>query len=139
MSGKNALVLLFLLGLFAVVYSVSTRLTSEALNVIVGLLCGIGASIPVTIGLLLALTRERHSAAEYVDTSEDDHTRYQPAPYAPPAQPQAYPPIIVMAPPTGQLPNPYQLPPNALPPGYTMNEPPRTRDFKIIGEDDDDL
>ncbi len=139
MSGKNVLGLLFVLGLLGLVYSIAMRLSAEALNVIVGVLCGVAASVPVSIGLLLALTRNRQSEVDYDSANEYETPTYQPAPYTPPAPPQSYPPIIVMAPPTGQLPNPYQLPPNALPPGYTMNEPPRTRDFKIIGEDDDDL
>jgi hypothetical protein len=44
-----------------------------------------------------------------------------------------------VTPPQNQLPNPYSnlLPPGTLPPGY-MNEPPASRDFRIIGEDDDD-
>ncbi len=62
MSGKNVLGLLLVLGLFAVIASAAVRLSSEALNVLVGVLCGVGASIPVSVGLLIALTRERHRA-----------------------------------------------------------------------------
>lgn len=38
---------------------IATRLSEEAIATVAGVLCGIAASIPVSIGLLLLLTRER--------------------------------------------------------------------------------
>ncbi len=136
MSGKNLLVLILIVGLFALVYGISIRLSTEAINIIAGVTCGIAASIPVSLGLLIALMRDRSRPVEYLEDVEPEPERPT---YTPPAPPQPYQPIILMAPQPGQMPNPYQLPPGAFTPGYNLNEPPRTRDFKIIGDDEDDI
>ncbi len=123
----------------ALVYQLTTRLSDQAIDVAVGVLCGIAASVPVSLGLLLALTRRR---AQDSNSYDDEPVSYpEPVtPYHPPAPPrQPYPPIIVVTPPQNQSLNPYNtlLPPGSLPSGYNMQEPPSTRDFRIIGEDDD--
>jgi len=92
---------------------VGSHLSNEAMSVLTGAACGVGAVLPAAIiaGLALARRRER-----------EDVTRMSPP------QPM-YPPVIVVAPPTmnaQQSPNsPYApAPPMALP-----------RQFTVIGED----
>jgi hypothetical protein len=98
---------------------------------------------------LLALTRRRNQEDEDYDDEPSVYPERQ-SPYASsprPSQPGygqgypqggypqgGYPPIIVVAPPQNQMPNPYG---HLLPPG-PMHEPPIARDFKIIGGEDDD-
>ncbi len=139
MSNKTGIILALALCAAALVYSIGSRLSSEAINVLLGVTCGVGASIPVSLGLLMALLRRRREREE---EEADDEGYPEPASYYParparpvyPAQP-GYPPIIVVAPP--QQPTPPGYP--SLPSGYSMHEPPAARDFKIIGEDDDTL
>ncbi len=132
MSARTGFLAALILGAAALAYAVGTRLSSETINILVGVLCGIAASVPVSLGLLIALTRERKPPAE-----EDVVSSYpdQLSPYPPRAPQQPYPPVIVVAPPQSQLPGPYG---GYLPPG-NMREPPMTRDFKIIGDDEDDF
>ncbi len=141
MSGKSALILVLVLGLVTVVYQVSMRLSTEAINIIVGMACGIAATVPVSLGLLLALTRERSDRPRAAEEPEEDYGQSpEPVPYYPPQPPRLpYPQVVVLAPPQNSAPNPYQnlLPPGSFAPGYNMNEPPRTRDFKIIGDDEE--
>lgn len=49
---------------------IASRLSDEAIMTIVGVFCGIAASIPVSIGLLMALTREQsaYTAGECGET-----------------------------------------------------------------------
>ena len=134
MSGKRVLELLVLLGCVGTVYTVSLRLTTDALNVLFGVLCGIGVSIPVMLGLAIAMTRQRNIPTvpeRYVDVQ--DRPSSQPALYR-----QPYPPVIVLAPPQAGAPLPYPslLPPGSYAAGYSMHEPPAPRDFRIIGDDD---
>ncbi len=133
MLGKTGLFIALIIGLVALVYTITSRLSAEALNVIVGALCGIAASVPVSLGLLIALTRRRDEPVEEEQAASGYPERIDPYPPRPPQSP--YPPVIVVAPPQGQLPSPYG---GYLPPG-NMHEPTVTRDFRIIGEDEDDL
>ena len=77
---------------------------------IVGVLCGIVATIPITVGLLIALTRERARYLpdddEYIDPAPAPapYNVYRPAaPPQPPQMPQQ-PQIIVVSPPQSRLP-----------------------------------
>lgn len=51
-------------------YQIGARLSDEAIMTIAGVICGIFASIPVSIGLLIALTRGR-SNSDYVDCESE--------------------------------------------------------------------
>ncbi len=101
---------IFLIGglvLAAVVYQILARVPSDALNVALGVMCGIAASIPVSLGLLIALTRQREQAnvtAEVYDP-EPEPARFveQPMPLRIPQQSAQQPQIIVIAPPQGQF------------------------------------
>ncbi len=104
---------------------VANRLSNEAMAVIVGAVCGISATIPISLGFAIAASRNWGQ-------------RQTPSPYDTYEQPRApQPPVIVIAPPQ-QQPSPYApygaaqqsyyLPPSAPPPGAP-------RDFKIVGDE----
>ncbi len=137
MSGRTSLLLVLIVAGAALVYSVAARMSEQTIDVVVGLLCGVGASVPVSAGLLIALTRRRSEPAEKEEPAPD-----YPAPAVPyggyPSR-QPYPPVIVITPQQGQIPNAFGglLPPGQMPAGYSMNEPPIMRDFRIIGQDDE--
>ncbi len=110
---------LFLAGIaFTVTLAVviGTRLSSDAMAIVVGIVCGVLASIPTTAILVWVLRqRDRQIEAQLS----------QRGPFG------QYPPVVVV---NGQNPNgatgPY--PPSALPAGKTTNGP---RNFKVIGQE----
>jgi hypothetical protein len=132
MAGKTGLLFVMIVAAAAVIYSVVARLSDQTIDVLVGLMCGVGATIPICIGLLIALTRRRHSHDAEEETEGiypergDSRSAYNVR--------QPYPPVIVVTPQQSQLPHPFG---GMLPPGYNLNEPPIPRNFKIVGEDDD--
>ncbi|GIL15201.1 MAG: hypothetical protein BroJett039_03740 [Chloroflexota bacterium] len=144
---KTGTLLLVGIALAAIAYQIIERVPSDALNVALGVACGVGASIPVMLGLLLALWRERQS----VDTDaaivepEPARLRAQSLPASMPL-PAAQPPpqIIVLAPQgqyaQGQLPQGFPMPAQWL--NQTqypfMHEQPNAvdaREWRIIGDD----
>jgi len=89
---------------------VGNRLSDEALAVLAGAVCGVGAAIPTSL-LIVAVTRRR-------DERRAETPAYQ----------GAYPPVVVVAPPgVQQQPNTW----NALPPSLTM---PMQRHFTVVGD-----
>lgn len=147
MLWRTGILLAFIVGAGVLAYEIGSRLSDEAIMTIVGVFCGIVASIPVSIGLLIALTRERSAYVrdEYIDAEPEP----APAPYnvyrpdAPSRTPQPQlpqpPQIIVVAPPQQQLPqnfSPYgnYLAPPTLP---ALPAPMQERTFKIVGEDEE--
>ncbi len=106
-------------GLMALAFAVASavvignRLSDEALAVLAGAVCGVGAAIPTSL-LVVAVSRWRDEPRERVQPS--------------PPQPQGvYPPVIVVAPPGGQQRfNEW----NALPPALNA---PTQRHFTVVG------
>jgi len=97
---------------------VGQRMSSEAMAVVIGVVCGVLAGIPTSVLLLVAIrARDRREA----------HS--QPAQQ----QPQSYPPVIVVSPGGQQLPPPAQDP-NTVDSTWRALDIPR-REFRIIGED----
>jgi len=100
--------------------TVAYRMQTEAMAVVVGVVCGVSGTIPVS---LLVLYAARSAAREE-----------KPAPTPPPAQQPQTPQIIVVSPslpPQGsQWPYPPAFPAD---PG-ALSRP--SRDFTIIGDDD---
>jgi hypothetical protein len=87
-------------------------MSSEAMAVVVGVVCGVLASIPMS--LLILVVSRRMDRSHYEE-------RYEPR--------REYPPVVVVNPGGVQ-----QLPPLSLP---TSPAPlPTMREFKIIGEDE---
>lgn len=137
MSGKMGLIIVLVVAGAALTYTVTSRLSEQTLDVMMGLGCGVAASIPVSVGLLIALTRRRQEPAEEYEQAPEYPS--SPAPYGGYSPRQPYPPVIVISPQQGQIPNLYGglLPPGSLASGYNMHEPPMTRDFKVVGDDDE--
>ena len=99
---------------FAVTLAViiGNRLSDEALAVLAGAVCGVGAAIPTSL-LVVAVTRRRDEAR---------------MPTMPAPQYQgSYPPVVVVAPPGGQQGVSGW---NALPPSFN---PPTQRHFTVVG------
>ena len=99
--------------LFAVTLAViiSNRLSDEALAVLAGAVCGVGAAIPTSL-LIVAVSRRR------------DEQQVQPST---PHFQGAYPPVVVVAPPRGQQ----RLDGwNVLPPSLSA---PMQRHFTVVG------
>ncbi len=113
---------------------VANRLSNEAMAVIVGAVCGISATIPISLGFAIAASRnwgERRAPPEYDRAQRYDAYGQPRAPQSAPQQP----PVIVIAPPQPQ-PSPYQYP--GMP--YYMPTPPDDadmpgREFKIVGDE----
>lgn len=132
-----------ILALFAAVvaYQVIGRVPSETLSVAVGVLCGITASIPVSIGLVIALLRRRDATAPQVEWRDaEPEPDYYPQPQRRQPQPAPQQPqIIVIAPPQGQYPNGggYGIPLSnfGYPYAQQSNETVEGRDWKIIGDE----
>ena len=109
----------FLAVLLALVFAASlavivgNRLSDEALAVLAGAVCGVGAAIPTSL-LIVTVTR-RHT-----------ETRVQ----APANQNRgAYPPVVVVTPPGGQQQMPRGW--DVLPPSLSA---PASRQFTVVGE-----
>ncbi|MGE5140326.1 MAG: hypothetical protein ACM3JD_12745 [Rudaea sp.] len=126
---------LVVLGAAAIFYF-GSRLTTDALNMVVGLMCGVLATIPVSAGLLIALLRQRNR-----EQGEDDPEPEfrDPIPYGRPGPQNPQPQIIVIAPPQSQYGG--GVPPYAS--GPYSNYPPSmnedvidSRDWRIIGDDE---
>jgi hypothetical protein len=86
---------------------IGNRLSDEALAVLAGTVCGVGAAIPTSL-LIVTITQRAPKQA-------------------PADQPNAYPPVVVIAPPgSGQQTNAW----NGLPPSMV---PPVERSFSVVG------
>ncbi len=143
MTARIGIVMALVIGAAVMAYQIGSRLSDDAIMMIAGVSCGIIASIPVSLGLLIALTRERASytgdETEETAPAPSPYPVYRPAAPQPQQLPPQQPQIIVVAPPQQPLPphlSPYgnylaAPPPNALP------APMQERNFKIVGEDDD--
>lgn len=128
-----------------VVYQVIQKVPPEALTIALGVTCGLAASLPVALGLLIALTRQRQQTESIEEWSEPEPRPIRYAPPMPqrmiePAQAQQ-PQIIVIAPPQGQFGQGQlsQMPftwNNAQYPFLTDgNQAMQERDWRIIGEE----
>jgi hypothetical protein len=94
---------------------VGTHLSNEAMSVLTGAACGVGAMFPAVIIGGLSLLRRRENVAP------------------PPQPPAQYPPVFVVAPqalPNASPANPWQ---NVYPQGFNA---PAERQFSVIGEEE---
>jgi hypothetical protein len=106
------------LGLVALVFAITlalvvgNRLTNEALAVLAGAVCGVGAAIPTSL-IIVAISRRRQE-----EIRED-----------PPMHQQgAYPPVVIVTPQGGHQQQPYGW--NGLPPSLS---PHSQRQFTVVG------
>lgn len=120
-------------------YYIGSRISTDALNLAVGVLCGMAASLPVSIGLLVALFRRRGSNSE----EQEDVPSPYPASQSYPIPRQQIPQVIVLAPQPGPYPSGY-APfgfPGGNPAQYGDNMLEQAgdvidgRDWKVIGDD----
>jgi hypothetical protein len=97
---------------------VGNRLSDEALGVLAGAVCGVGAAIPTTL-IVVAVTRRRDGPEprRMPGQSQGDWSR-----------PNPYPPVVIVSPPAGQQ-RSYQNW-NALPPSLSA---PMERNFTVVG------
>ena len=100
---------------------IGVRLEQAALAVVVGVACGVGASIPASL-VIVSLLRRRATREEEQRTQRREHER-APAP-----------PVVVIAPP--QIP---QLPQSTNWPGAYGSTVPTQRHFAVIGEEDTEV
>ncbi len=121
---KNGILMIVLVTTFALTYLFGNRLSSEAAAVVAGAVCGITASIPVSLALFIAAGRNWGQA----EPSREESTER--APLARPAQP----PVVVINPPqTNQLPYPFQPNPLYMPQNVLALGAPR--EFQVVGDD----
>jgi len=119
---KNGLIIAGAAFAVALAYVVGSRLSNEAIAVVVGAVCGISASIPVSIALVIA------SSTHWGRREEPSEPYYDPSPrrYIP------QPPVIIMTQPQQQM--PYSYPPNPYYyPAQSMQSSAEPREFKIVG------
>jgi hypothetical protein len=118
-SPKIALVLVALAFAVTLAVIVGNRLSDEALAVLAGAVCGVGAAIPTSL-LIIAIARRKDKPATDWDSPQRSQMYAQ--------QQGAYPPVIVVAPPSVQ-----QQPFNwngGYPPSLA---PPTQRQFTVVG------
>jgi hypothetical protein len=114
---KKAILAFVGITIVALAIAVGKQMSSDAMAVIVGIVCGIGASIPTSL-LMLMLTRRR------------EPERQEPAHGTPQM------PSIMIVNPAGGYGAPYQPSANQyLPPAYGASMP---RQFQIVGADAQD-
>lgn len=95
---------------------VGNRLSSEALGVLAGAVCGVGAAIPTSL-TVMAVTRHREGGeSRYTAVSPENSGR------------SPYPPVIVVSPQSAQ--QRWHQVWDGLPPSLSA---PRKRDFKVVG------
>lgn len=135
---RNGIILAGIAFAVALAYIVGSRLSNEAMAVVVGALCGISASIPVSIGLIIATSnnwgrseppRDAYAGYDYASRRYD----YGQLRHGPPQQP-----IFIVSPPQAPMQMPYA--PYGVPQGQFVIPPSAPalgapREFKIIGEE----
>jgi hypothetical protein len=93
---------------------VGFRLSPDAMAVIIGIICGMLASVPTSVILVWVLRQRDRQAEAEINTSRFGH----------------YPPVVVV---NGQHPQGYPTP--APLPALLPTTPPGMRDFKVIGQE----
>lgn len=120
---KNGIIIVGVAFAVALAAVVGNRLSNDALAVVVGAVCGISATIPVTLGLVIAASRNwgREEPIREIGYDYGAH-RYAPQP-----------PVVILAPPQAQL--PYGYSPSQFVAPMSAPALGAPREFKIIGEE----
>lgn len=107
-----------LAGVFVAVLAIviGKQMSADAMAVVVGVVCGIGASIPTTLLMLLLVSRR-------------DEAQEQTKPFS------HMPSVMIVNPPGGVVSPYYQPPANQYLPPLTTTGP---RQFQVLGSDDYD-
>ena len=127
---KNALILIGIVFAVTLAVTVGSRLSNEAMAVVVGAVCGLSASIPMSIGLAIAASQNwgqpPNNQPDY-NAGLSEHRAHSPQP-----------PLVVLNPPQyaerGMYPYDRSQPFSYFPtmPSNVVVKP---REFKIIGEE----
>ena len=105
--------------LVALAVVVGTRLSQDAIGVLVGVIAGVAASIPTALLLIVVMRRrEQESEPEYYDERR-----------------QSTPPVIVVAP--GSVPQMLPQYPGTYPP-QQLSAPQGRRQFRVMGLEDEE-
>lgn len=119
---RRGIVLVVLAFAVTLAVVVGNRMSTEAMAVVVGVVCGVAAGIPMSLLIMLILNRGRQHP------SPDDWACNQPG-----SRTGAYPPVVVIqggtAAPNGLLSPYYPIP--------GLVEQPAQRQFRIVGEDEE--
>ena len=105
---------------------VGNRLSNDSLAILAGVVCGLSASIPIIVGLVIATSNQWGRRDDAPRQVEYDYASQR---YAP------QPPVYIVAPPQTQMPGPYMFPQNQY---MTPSDAPMLgapRDFKIVGDE----
>lgn len=139
----------FLAGVFliALAVQIANRLSNDALNFAIGAVCGMGVSLPVSFGLLLAVYRRKMS------NEEESAVETEAAPLAVTRIPEpastafagainpkpTYPQIIVVSPTPSPYPNNYANYSDLYRPGLPTgpDQSLQERTWKIVGEEEE--
>ncbi len=125
---RNGIVLVGMAFAVTLAVVVANRLSEQALAVAVGALCGIAASVPVSIAFVIAASRNWGRPETVVQASARRLDS------EPPRYPQPQQPVIVIAPPQpNSAAYPFSNGSYYIPP--QPNEPESGREFKIIGDE----
>lgn len=110
---------------FAVALAVviGTRMSADAMAVVVGVVCGVLASVPTSLLLIWALARRGQGTGMGVEGQGRGGTGTN------------YPPVVVVNPGPGYGVQGYG-PPSALPPEQSLPAPGSSRTFKVVGDEE---
>jgi hypothetical protein len=99
---------------------VGNRLSEEALGVLAGAVCGVGAAIPTSLIVVAVTRRQGESESSGRTRVRDRETGYEPR--------HTYPPVVVVSPGNAQQRSRQSW--NALPSSLSA---PMDRDFRVVG------
>jgi hypothetical protein len=116
---KQLIVLMGIVFMITLAVVIGTRMSSDAIAVLVGVIAGVAASVPTAL-LLMAVTRRREEEFE--------------EPYYQEPQRASSPPVIVVAP--GNVPQSFPQYPANYP--YQMPPPSHQRQFRVMGYEEED-
>ncbi len=125
---RNGFIVVGMAFAVALAVIIGNRLSNEAMAVVVGAVCGISASIPVSLALVIAVSKNWGRAEAPRDAPDGAGYDYATHRYAPPP-----PQILVVSPPPAPAPYGFPQNPYSLPPGAPDIGAPR--DFKIVGDE----
>jgi hypothetical protein len=124
---RNSLLLVGIVFAVTLAVIVGNRLSEQAMAVVAGAVCGISASIPVSIVFMLVASRNWGRSEVQDRPVPDSNPDHYPSTW------RSQPPVIVISPPHGAFPYPSGTPQYLYSPAEY--QPQREREFKIVGDE----